>query len=135
VPDRVRTEPAALRRVRTIMMGTDVGFLLYWVATAFGVISVGGGQVMEDWNWSFLGLDLLAIGTGLLSGALARHQPETSRMAMVVSLSLTMAAGLMAVSFWALRCEFDPAWWAPNLWLLLFPVAALLLVRPGRERP
>jgi hypothetical protein len=61
------------------MVGTDIGFLLYWVETVFGVISVGGGQ-----RW----------GTGIFL-----------------------------------------AWWAPNLRLLLFPVAALLLVRPGRERP
>ncbi|MBW2224881.1 MAG: DUF5360 family protein, partial [Deltaproteobacteria bacterium] len=35
---------------------------------------------------------------------------------------LTSCSGLMAVSFWTLRADFDPAWWLPNLFLLLYPL-------------
>jgi len=27
----------------------------------------------------------------------------------------------MAVSFWTLHVDFDPAWWRPSLFLLLYP--------------
>jgi hypothetical protein len=39
----------------------------------------------------------------------------------LVSLVLTSCAGLQAVSF-CIRGEFDPAWWIPNLFLLLHPL-------------
>ncbi len=36
---------------------------------------------------------------------------------------LTFCSGLMAVAFWTLRGDFDPAWWAPNLFfLLIYPL-------------
>nr|WP_279672083.1 DUF5360 family protein [Flexivirga meconopsidis] len=107
------------------MFVTDVGFLCYWLLTAGGAISVGVDPFLHQWNWSFIGLDLLAIALGLLSVATARRSPERSRMLMVISLTATAAAGLMAINFYAIRCSFDPAWWLPNLWLLLFPVIAL----------
>lgn len=115
-------------RVKTVMFWTDLGFIFYWVATAAGVLSVGGDQTVSDWNWSFLGLDLIAISTGLGSVFLARAGHSAAHGLMVVSLALTSAAGLMAVNFWAIRGEFDPAWWIPNVWLFLFPVVALYLL-------
>ncbi|WP_402843334.1 DUF5360 family protein [Microbacterium sp. GXS0129] len=134
MPDRPQDDRLT-RRVKATMLWTDLGFLAYWVATAAGVLSVGGGQIMKDWNWSFFGLDLIAITTGLLSLVLSRCGHPAGRSLMLVSLSLTAAAGLMALNFWAIRCEFDLAWWAPNLWLFLFPVVALfLLLRPASAR-
>ncbi|AJT42219.1 DUF5360 family protein [Psychromicrobium lacuslunae] len=121
-------------RIKRTMMWTDLGFLSYWVASALGVISVGGEAIMQDWNWSFLGLDLIAIGTGLASLLLARFGHPSAATLMTISLALTSAAGLMALNFYALRCQFDPAWWLPNLWLFLFPVVALLLMNcPSRR--
>jgi hypothetical protein len=38
-----------------------------------------------------------------------------------ISLILTSVSGLQAISYWALSGEFDPAWWIPNLFLLLYP--------------
>jgi len=125
--DRTRDDRVT-RRVKATMLWTDLGFLAYWVATAAGLLSVGGGQVMKDWNWSFLGLDLIAITTGLASLVLSRRGHLAGRGLMLVSLSLTAAAGLMALNFWAIRGEFDLAWWTPNLWLFLFPVVALTLL-------
>lgn len=113
------------------MLWTDVGFLGYWVVTSIGLVSVGGGQLMSDWNWSFLGLDLVAIGTGLASLYLARRSNASANALMIVSLALTGAAGLMALNFWVLRGEFDLAWWLPNLWLMFFPLVALALLFKG----
>jgi hypothetical protein len=124
-------EPDAVRRVKWTMFGTDLGFLAYWVATATGVLSVSGGSIMTDWNWSFVGLDVVAIGTGLLSVAFSRAGISSARALMVISLALTGAAGLMALNFWMLRGDYDLAWWLPNLWLFLFPVVALALLAKG----
>ena len=128
------TELRRERRIKRTMMWTDLGFLAYWVASALGLISVGSEAILQDWNWSFLGLDLIAIGTGLSSLLLARLGSPAAGTLMTISLALTSAAGLMAINFYALRCQFDLAWWAPNLWLFLFPIVALLLLNAPRRR-
>lgn len=107
---RRMAESRTVRRVKAMMLWTDLGFLLYWIASAVGVVSLNGGRVIADWNWSFLALDLLAIGTGLTSLLLGRRGFPSAPVLMVISLALTGAAGLMAVNFWALRGEYDPAW-------------------------
>lgn len=116
------------RRVKTTMLWTDLGFLGYWVATSLGLVSVGTNRFLLDWNWSFLMLDLLAIGSGLTSLALSRRGSPASDQLMTVSLALTGAAGLMALNFYALRCEFDLAWWLPNLWLFGFGAVSIALL-------
>ena len=126
------------RWVKRLMLGTDVGLLLYWSASASGVVPAYPQQVLVDWNWSFLALDVVVSATGLCSLWLLRRGRAAGRSLMLVSLALTHAAGLTAVNFWALRGEFDPVWWVPNLWLVLFPVVALVfLLRrvpgPGRD--
>ncbi len=78
--------------------------------------------ILSDWNFSFVVLDLAAGATGLAS--LCR--PTGWRVLMTVSLTLTSTAGLQAIAFWALRGDFDPTWWIPNLFLLLFPIPALI---------
>ena len=40
----------------------------------------------------------------------------------LVSLTLTSCSGLMAVCFWTFRGDFDPGWWLPNLFLLIYPL-------------
>lgn len=55
---------------------------------------------------------------------------------MVISLALTSAAGVMALNFYVIRGDFDPAWWLPNLWLALFPAVALVrLPFPAHSAP
>lgn len=44
---------------------------------------------------------------------------------MLISLVLTSTAGLQALAFWALRGDFTLSWWAPNLFLLLFPLPGI----------
>lgn len=49
--------------VKATMLVTGLGFLGYWVATATGLISVGEDELLQQWNWSFAGLDLCGPGT------------------------------------------------------------------------
>ncbi|MGK8505170.1 DUF5360 family protein [Nocardia asiatica] len=72
--------------------------------------------------YSFVVLDLGASATGL--AALCRTTGW--RTLMTVSLTLTSVAGLQAITFWTLRGDFSPLWWVANLFLLLFPIPALV---------
>ncbi|PXX60243.1 hypothetical protein DFR70_11083 [Nocardia tenerifensis] len=110
------------------MLVTDVGFLLYW-AIAFARLIPPEfaykdytNPILSDWNFSFVALDLAASATGLAS--LCRT--SGGRTLMTVSLTLTSTAGLQAIAFWALRGDFSLTWWLPNLFLLLFPIPALI---------
>jgi hypothetical protein len=31
-------------------------------------------------------------------------------------------SGLQAISYWVLAHDYDPTWWIPNLFLLIYPV-------------
>lgn len=124
--------PWQLRAIEAAMVVTDVGFLLYWSITALGLLppelaySDYTDPRVVAWNWSFAPIDLVVSATGLTGIALLhRHHPAWAGP-MIVSLVLTSASGMMAVSYWAIRAEFDPAWWGPNLFLLLYPVPALV---------
>lgn len=125
----------ASRGLKRTMFLTDLGFLTYWVLVSIGVISVGKEGTLLDWNWSFFGLDMLAIFIGLGSLIAARRGSPLATQLIIVSLTLTSAAGLMAVSFYLIRLEFDPAWWIPNLWLLLFPIVGLISLMRLRKSP
>ncbi|MGW7359508.1 DUF5360 family protein [Streptomyces sp. NPDC054802] len=61
------------------------------------------------------------------AGRFARHRAAWWPL-MYVSLTLTSTAGLQAVVFWALRGDWSVAWGVPNLFLLLFPVPAIVLL-------
>lgn len=120
---------------RRLLVATDVGLIGYWTATATGVIAAHPDAVLVAWNWSFLVLDLFAAGTGLVALHPLRRS-EQGRVLLAVSLALTHAAGLTALTFWVLRGEFDLAWWLPNLWLALFPPVVLAqLSRSGSAAP
>ncbi|WP_207400997.1 DUF5360 family protein [Actinomadura roseirufa] len=122
-----------LRSTKVAMLLTDVGLLLYWAVVFADLIPPElaykdyTDPILSDWNTSFVLLDMAASLTGLAS--LCR--PPGRSALMTVSLTLTSTAGLQAVAFWALRGDFSVTWWAPNLFLLLFPLPALVvLVRP-----
>lgn len=119
--------------VKRCMFVTDVGLLAYWAATATHLIAPYPAEILVDWNWSFLGLDLMVGFTGLTGLWLARRGRAEGRSLMLVSLALTHAAGLTALNFWVLRDDFALEWWLLNLWLALFPVVAFVaLLRPSR---
>ncbi|GIG64666.1 DUF5360 family protein [Phytomonospora endophytica] len=119
------------------MLVTDLGLLAYWVATATRLIAPYPAEVLVDWNWSFLGLDVMVSVTGLAGLWLLRRGSDVGRWLMPVSLALTHAAGLTALNFWVLRGEYALGWWLPNLWLAVFPVVALVVLwrssRTGRS--
>lgn len=107
----------------------DLGMLLYWgIATlvCIGALSLPreamyagyGTPLVDAWNWSFAPLDLAFSLTGLLALRLARRSDRRWYPVALISLTLTFCAGLMAISFWGLTGDFDPAWWLPNLALV-----------------
>ncbi|WP_043613996.1 DUF5360 family protein [Nonomuraea candida] len=126
-----------LGATKVAMLIADVGLLVYWVVVFAGLIPPElayedySDPVLVDWNLSFVPLDLAASLTGLATlCARAAWRPL-----MTVSLTLTSTAGLQAIAFWALRGDFSLAWWLPNLFLLLFPLPALIvLLRPAMAR-
>lgn len=137
MPERPVLLPPVLRAA---MLATDLGFVAYWLVTALHVLPAGWlfadyhDPILQSWNVSFLPIDLLASATGLLALGLARRGDPRAAVLVTVSLTLTSASGLMAVSFWTLRADFDPVWWVPNLFLLLYPLPFLAL-NPARQVP
>jgi Family of unknown function (DUF5360) len=123
--------------LRGLMLVTDIGLLAYWSLTALaaaGVIGLPSDRLFSDyhnplvvaWNWSFLPLDVILSLAGLVSVRLAMRKDARWQHYALISLSLTVCAGLMAISFWAIRGEFDPVWWSFNLYLMLWPLPFLL---------
>ncbi len=113
--------------LRPLFLVVDLGFIAYWAITLAGVIPDAllfkdyDNPILSAWNWSFLPLDLAISATGLTALRRAKVGLDWRNLALV-SLVLTSCSGLMAVSFWTLRADFDPAWWLPNLFLLLYPM-------------
>lgn len=121
----------ARRPLFAFMVATDLGFIAYWVVTGLHLLPAAwlfkdyDNPLLQDWNWSFLALDLLISASGLSAAALWRRRDPRAASLALISLTLTSTSGLMAVAFWALRRDFDPAWWGPNLFLLLYPLLFL----------
>ncbi len=116
-----------MHRLPTFFLITDLAMLLYWGITAVHLISPAylysdyTNPILVDWNWSFFPLDMLISATGLFSLYRRRSGQPWKQMALL-SLTLTLCSGLQAIAFWTLRHDFDPTWWLPNLYLLLYPL-------------
>ena len=122
-----------LRPLVIALTVTDVAFILYWTLAALsqvGVIQIPPEWMYANydqpdviaWNWSFLPMDLAFSVFGLKAVAAARRGDPAWRPFAIVSLTLTMAAGGMAVSYWAILREFDPSWFLANLTLVIWPL-------------
>jgi hypothetical protein len=117
-----------MKHLPKFFLVVDIGFILYWLITALHVIPEEylyndyKNPLLVSWNWSFLSIDLLVSFTGLFSLYLRSRQKATWRYFAIISLVLTSASGLMAVSFWTITGDFDLLWWTPNLFLLLYPI-------------
>ncbi|MEM7639012.1 MAG: DUF5360 family protein [Pseudomonadota bacterium] len=128
---------------RRLMFFTDIGMLLYWVITAamaLSLLNIPGEWLFKDyhdprvvaWNWSFFPLDILFSVTGLVALRMeARGDPNWKLMA-TISLTLTVCAGLMAISYWLIVQDFDPSWWLPNLFLMIWPLPYLYQLIRGK---
>ncbi len=119
--------------LRWTLTAIDVAMLLYWATTALAAIGLFNlppealykgyhSPLLVAWNWSFMPLDVAFSLTGLAAIRLANAGDASWRGFAILSLGLTMCAGGMAVGFWALTGDFDPAWWVPNLLLLFVPL-------------
>jgi len=140
------------RSLKFLMLATDSGLLVYWgmsVLVATRLLNIPSDWLfghyddpaVQAWNWSFLPLDVALSVAGLASVRLAARNATNWRTLATFSLALTVAAGLMAISFWAVRGEFDLVWWSFNLYLMTWPMPYLAtelgwqLRRPFRPRP
>jgi hypothetical protein len=117
-----------MRLLKPFFLVTDIGFIVYWLITLLQLIppvylfNNYNDPILVAWNWSFLPLDLLISMTGLTSLWLHQRSDGRWRGLAIVSLVLTVCSGLQALVFWALRADFDLAWWLPNLYLLIYPL-------------
>lgn len=121
------------RSLATALTITDVLFLLYWLvagASLVGLIALPPSLMyagyddprVTAWNWSFFPIDLAFSAVGLFAVAASRRGDPLWKPLALISLLLTMVAGLMAVGYWALLGEFDPSWFLPNLALVVWPM-------------
>lgn len=135
-------------QLRLALTVTDLAFISYWTAAALdaaGLITIPADWLYAHahdprvvaWNWSFLPLDLAFSLTGLYAVRLARRGDPSWRAMTLISLVLTMTAGGMAVAYWTLLREFDPAWFGANLALLVWPIffVGKLVCPASREGP
>jgi hypothetical protein len=117
-----------IRFLKPLMVLTDIGFIAYWLITLLHVIPPDmlfrdySNPIMVHWNWSFLPLDLFISATGISSLLLSRAGNSAWRQLALISLTLTFVSGLQAIAFWAIAGDFDPWWWGPNLFLMLYPL-------------
>lgn len=130
--------------LRWSILITDILFLVYWsisLVALTGAITLpatfmyGGFDQprVVAWNWSFLPLDVAFSISGLMAVGAARRGDPAWRSLALISLCFTIAAGGLAIGYWTILQEFDPAWFLPNLAIFLWPFIFLpKLVRPER---
>lgn len=105
---------------RRLMFFTDMGMLLYWVITAamaLSLLNIPGEWLFKDyhdprvvaWSWSFFPLDILFSVTGLAALRMEAQGDPNWKLMATISLTLTVCAGLMAISYWLIVRDFDPA--------------------------
>lgn len=137
--------PAGLARFLRV---ADGGMMAYWLVMVFACLKLVslphaamyagyGSAPIDAWNWSFAPLDVAFALTGFAALRAAAAGRPSWRVLAVVSLVLTMCAGGMAVSYWALAGDFSLAWWLPNCLLLGLPLLWLpgLMAQAGRSEP
>lgn len=123
-----------LRVLHTLFFLVDVGFIAYWIITILRIIpdeylySDYTNPILVHWNWSFFPLDMLVSATGLKSIYLFKRENEKWKSLTLVSLVLTSCSGLQAISFWIYHSDYNWQWWAPNLFLLCYPVYFIIQI-------
>jgi hypothetical protein len=116
------------RSLKTLFLLTDIGFIFYWVVTLLELIPKEylyqdyQNELLVIWNWSFFPLDIMISITGFISLYLHREKNLNWKSFALISLTLTFCSGLQAIVFWIIKLDFDPMWWIPNLYLLLYPL-------------
>lgn len=129
----------APRDFHASMLAMDGGMMLYWTIATLacaGILHLPPAAmyqgyvdpVIDAWNWSFAPLDLGFSTLGLISVALLRRRNALWKHVALLSLALAFCAGLMAISFWALRGDCTLSWWLPNLLLIAVPARLIILL-------
>ena len=117
-----------MKRLPWFFYTVDFGFIAYWLITAIGVIPAEylyndyKNPILVAWNWSFFPIDIAVSVTGLYSMYLKKKGEAKWTSMAILSLALTSASGLMAISYWVIVRDFEWQWWLPNLFLLCYPV-------------
>lgn len=112
-----------------VLLAVDFGFIIYWTLTALSLIPQElafqdyTNPIVKAWNWSFFPLDIAASITGFIG---LRKAGNYSLL--LISLTLTMIAGGMAIAFWTIQGFFDPIWWIPNLLLFVIGLSGLVKI-------
>jgi hypothetical protein len=141
-----QTQDGMSKRLKTLLLITDILFLTYWAASLLhllGVFQMPPSMMYADfdqprvlaWNWSFLPLDVLFSITGIAAVRLSTAGDPRWRPMAMISLCLTFVAGLMAIGYWTILGEFDPAWYLPNLALAVWPLFFLPGLLNATVRP
>ncbi|MBU3659024.1 MAG: hypothetical protein FGM14_04090 [Flavobacteriales bacterium] len=113
--------------LRYFFLLVDIGFIVYWLITALHLIpeiylyNDYKNEILVNWNWSFFPLDLFISFTGLYSVYLNNKSIKKWKIYAFISLILTSVSGLQAIAYWTFAREFDPVWWIPNMFLLIYP--------------
>jgi hypothetical protein len=126
------------RLQKVIIWLIDIGFIVYWCFIIFRVLPPEvmfegyEKQEVQAWNWSFFPLDILAALTGIIAQTTKRLN---AAVFLIISLVLTAVAGGMALAYWVVLGYYDMLWWAPNLFLLFFPLWPLyrFAIKPERK--
>lgn len=117
-----------MKMLKKFFLITDIGFIVYWLVTLLHLIPEDllfkdyTNSILVSWNWSFLPLDLLISITGLLGLFQYHRRNELWKRISLISLILTFCSGLQAISFWAIRFDFDLLWWVFNGYLMVYPI-------------
>ncbi|KKI92537.1 membrane protein [Bacillus sp. SA1-12] len=129
-----------MKYLKPFFLVTDIGFILYWIATFFNIIPKSWAfkdynhSIIIAWNWSFFPLDILISITGLSSLYLYKKGKELWKTFALISLVLTFCSGLQAIAFWIYSKDFDFTWWAMNLYLLIYPLFFLRMFMKEDKR-
>jgi len=122
------------RTGKTVLLTIDFGFIFYWLLIALNLIPHEwvfqnyDDPIVRAWNWSFLPLDIAASITGFMG-----IKGKGNLALLVMSSTLTMVAGGMALAFWGIQGFFNLGWWLPNLFL--FVAGLIFLVRLVNSQP
>lgn len=114
--------------LKYLFIFVDLSFIIYWTITYFHLIpneflfSDYNNPIVVNWNWSFLPIDLLISFTGITSIYLYNKQSPIWTNIALISLVLTLSSGLMAISYWLFKGEYNLTWWIPNLFLIFYPI-------------
>jgi hypothetical protein len=117
-----------MSEMKPIFLFVDIGFIAYWLIVGAHLIPDEylfkdyNNDILVAWNYSFLPLDMAISITGLSALAMHARNNNSWKVLALISLAFAFCSGLQAIAFWALRKDFDPMWWGPNLFLMLYPL-------------